>query len=163
MERVNRILRDEEYCSYLEKNRAWEEKRPFCHHDLAHFLAVARLTYLLLLEKDCRIISKEVAYGAGLLHDIGRWKEYERGGDHARHSAALAAPILQRAGFHPAEIALITAAIGQHRLDAPEGHRSPLGEALHKADGLARICFSCSARQECRGLERRPQRESLIY
>ncbi|HOA34884.1 MAG TPA: HD domain-containing protein [Bacillota bacterium] len=163
MEKVNRILSDERYRFYLQKNKALEESRPFCHHNFDHLLAVARLTYLLLLEEGCRFIHKELAYGAGLLHDIGRWKEYQCGGDHAGHSAALAGPILKRAGFHPSEQAIIIKAILQHRHSAPAGHRSPLSEALHKADGMSRLCFFCSSRKDCHGLERRPQREKLLY
>jgi len=48
-----------------------------------------------------------MAYSAGLLHDIGRWKEYQGEGDHAGHSAALAESILERAGFKPSEQKLI--------------------------------------------------------
>ena len=91
MKRINQILNNEQYCLYLLKNKALEEYRQFCRHDLEHMLAVSRLTYLLLLEKGSTAISKEVAYAAGLLHDIGRWKEYEDGTDHAGYSACLAA------------------------------------------------------------------------
>ena len=101
MEKVNRIIFDDQYRLYLLKNKALEEDRSFCHHNFEHLLTVARLTYLLLLEKECRFISKEMAYSAGLLHDIGRWKEYQGEGDHAGHSAALAESILERAGFKP--------------------------------------------------------------
>ena len=160
MERVNRILRDEELL-LPEKNRAWEEKRPsaittwrISCRGPADLLAPAGEGLPHYLQGSCLRGRLAARYRA--LEGIRK----RRG---SRSPGCAGRPILQRAGFHPAEIALITAAIGQHRLDAPEGHRSPLGEALHKADGLARICFSCSARQECRGLERRPQRESLIY
>lgn len=163
MERVNRILFDDEYRRYLLKNKACERDRPFCHHNLEHLLAVARLTYLLLLEEKCRFISKELAYSAGLLHDLGRWKEYREGGDHALHSAALAGNILKRAGFTASERELILKAIAQHRRCSPGEHRSPLSRALSRADRLSRLCFSCDAREDCRGLEQRPHREKLLY
>ncbi len=163
MQRVNRILFDEEYRCCLVKNRVLEERRSFCRHDFEHSLAVARLTYLLLLEEECRIISRDVAYGTGLLHDIGRWKEYEEGGDHALHSAALAWDILERAGFDLSERELIVKAIARHREEVPGEHRSPLSAALYRADGLARPCFYCACRSECHGLEKRPHREGLIY
>ncbi len=163
MEKVNRVLFDEEYRHYLLKNKALEECRSFCHHNFEHLLAVARLTYLLLLEEGCRFIPKEIAYSAGLLHDIGRWKEYQCGGDHAGYSAALAGSILERAGFDPSEQELILKAIVQHRHSAPGEHRSPLSAALHKADDMARLCFSCASRKNCRNVDRRPQREGLIY
>lgn len=163
MEKVNRIIFDDQYRLYLLKNKALEEDRSFCHHNFEHLLTVARLTYLLLLEKECRFISKEMAYSAGLLHDIGRWKEYQGEGDHAVHSAALAESILERAGFKPSEQKLILKAIAQHRHHNPDEHRSPLSEALAKADDLARLCFSCTAQKECRNADRRSHRSGLLY
>ncbi len=163
MGKVNRILFDDEYRLYLQKNKALEEGRSFCHHNFEHLLAVARLTYLFLLEEGCRFISKDIAYSAGLLHDIGRWKEYQGGGDHAGHSAALAGSILERAGFNISEQELILKAIAQHRHITPREHRSPLSAALCKADDMARLCFSCASRKDCRNVDRRPQRDGLIY
>ena len=163
MNRVNRILRDGDYRLYLQKNKAAEEQRAFCRHDLEHLLTVARLTYLLLLEKECRHLSKEIAYSAGLLHDIGRWREYQGEGDHALHSAALSGPILERAGFAPSEKELIVKAIAQHRRPDPGVHRSPLSLALHRADRLSRLCFSCDAQKDCRHLEGRPHWKELQY
>lgn len=163
MEKINRILFDDAYRLYLLKNKALEEHRSFCHHNFEHLLAVARLTYLLLLEQDGRFISKEMAYSAGLLHDIGRWKEYQGEGEHAGHSAELAGAILERAGFKPSERELILRAIAQHRHHEPEEHRSPLSEALFKADNMARLCFSCAAQQDCRNADRRPHRAGLLY
>lgn len=163
MRKVNRILFDEAYCLYLQKNKDLEENRLFCRHGFEHLLAVARLTYLLLLEEGCRFISKEMAYSAGLLHDIGRWKEYDIGGDHAGYSAALAGPILDRAGFSLSEQELILKAISQHRHGLPDEHCSPLSAALRKADAMDRLCFSCASREGCRSLERQPQRDQLIY
>lgn len=163
MDRVNRILNDKEYRLYLLKNKALEEYRVFCNHDFEHMLTVARLTYLLLQEERCKFISKEMAYGAGLLHDIGRWKEYQDGTDHALHSAALAEPILARAGFEPPERELMVKAIAQHREKHKGEHRSPLSKALHKADGIARLCFNCAARKDCKALDRRPHTEGLEY
>ncbi len=163
MKNVNRILCDEEYRSLLRRNREAEKDRHFCCHDFEHLLTVARLTYLFLLEDGCRLITREMAYSAGLLHDIGRWKEYEGGGDHAGISAALAGPILERAGFNASEQELIAKAIAQHRHDTPGEHRSPLSSALHKADAMSRLCFSCASRKDCRSLDRRAHRERLVY
>ena len=163
MEKVNRILSDDEYRLYLLKNKGLEEHRPFCRHNFEHALAVARLTYLLLLEGGCRFISKEIAYSAGLLHDIARWQEYQGGGDHAELSAALAGSILQRAGFDLSEQEFILKAIAQHRRSDPAEHRSPLSMALRKADDMARLCFSCPSQKNCRNVEQRPQRKGLVY
>ncbi len=164
MKRVNRILADEQYRLYLLKNKALEEYRSFCNHDFDHMLAVARLTYLLLLEDNCRLIAKGPAYAAGVLHDIGRWKEYQDGTDHALYSAELAEPILQRAGYEPAERELIVKAIAQHRdKEEKSAHRSPLSEALRRADSLARLCFQCSASAGCKCSGSRPHTDGLLY
>lgn len=164
MERVNRILSDEQYRVYLLKNKGPEEYRIFCTHDLEHMLTVARLTYLLLLEEDCKFITQALAYAAGLLHDIGRWKEYQDGTDHAGYSAVLAGAILERAGFETSERELIVKAIAQHRdKDEQEGHLSPLSKALRKADGMARLCFSCAVLKDCQCLDKRPHTTGLIY
>lgn len=163
MDRVNRLLFDDQYRLYLLKNKALEEYRVFCTHNLEHMLAVARITYLLLLEDNCKFISKELAYAAGLLHDIGRWKEYQDGTDHARHSAVLAEPILERAGFELPERELIVKAVTQHREKHTGEHRSPLSEALRKADGMARLCFTCTVLKDCKCLDSRPHTEGLIY
>lgn len=163
MERVNRILFDDEFRLYLLKNEAAEERRPFCGHGLEHLAAVARLTYLLLLEQECRLISREMAYSAALLHDIGRWKEYRNGGDHADHSASLAGPILERAGFTSSEKELILKAISQHRRCERGEHRSPLSKALNRADRLSRLCFYCDSRKDCRNVEQRPHWKELQY
>ncbi|HOB86399.1 MAG TPA: HD domain-containing protein [Bacillota bacterium] len=163
MERINRLIFDEEYRLYLLKNKAPEETRIFCKHDFEHLLNVARLTYLLLLEEGCPFISKEQAYAAGLLHDIGRWKEYLDGVDHAEYGAQLAEPILHRSGFQPEEIDLIVEAIRQHRgkID-PQEPLSPLGRALRQADQLSRLCFMCTALSDCKQIINRPNIEGLI-
>ncbi len=164
MKQINHILNNEQYRLYLLKNKALEEYRQFCNHDFEHMLAVSRLTYLLLLEKSCTAISKELAYAAGLLHDIGRWKEYQDGTDHAAYSALLAGPILENAGFEPAEQELIVKAIAQHRdKESGDTHRSPLSEALRQADSLSRLCFQCSAIKGCKCPNSRPHYKELNY
>ncbi|MEW5784337.1 MAG: HD domain-containing protein [Bacillota bacterium] len=164
MKRVNLVLFDEQYRLYLLKNMAPEEYRVFCNHNFEHMLTVARLVYLLLLEENCRFISKEMAYAAGLLHDIGRWKEYQDGTDHALQSAILADPILERAGFAAAERDLITKAIAQHRgKEKTDTHYSPLSKALRKADSMARLCFQCGALKDCRSTDNRPHTQELEY
>ncbi|HED24332.1 MAG TPA: HD domain-containing protein [Firmicutes bacterium] len=164
MKRVNKILSSREYHECLEHNSQREESRHFCGHPFEHLLTVARLTYLLLLEEGCPFITRETAYAAGLLHDIGRWQEYDCGIDHALASAQLAGPILKKAGFSRAEVGLITRAIAQHRLkNFEQTHRSPLSSALARADQYSRLCFICEARSDCRIQGRQPHREELVY
>lgn len=164
MDRINKIIFDEDYCLYLHKNNVEEKNRVFCKHHFEHLIAVARLTYLLILEEGSPFISREIAYAAGLLHDIGRWNQYQTEADHAKISSNLADPILDKAGFPEAERKLIQKAIAQHRLeDERNQHITPLSKALKKADDLSRLCYCCSARHNCKKLNKQPQRERLIY
>ena len=57
------------------------ETRIFCGHDMAHFLDVARLAYLFNLEENLKL-EKEEIYTAALLHDVGRFVQYEDGTPH---------------------------------------------------------------------------------
>ncbi len=164
MKRVNKIIESPDYNLYLQRNEKAEEGRLFCKHPFEHLVAVARLTYILLLEDNALFISREMAYAAGLLHDIGRWQQYQTGEDHAESSAKLAAPLLESAGFSKSETDLILKAIRQHRLKAKaEEHRSPLSIALCRADAYTRICFCCSVRDKCNALDSHPHSDHLEY
>ncbi len=164
MDRCTNIIENRQYQLYLSKNEEQESERVFCGHHFEHLLAVARLTYLLLLEEGQPFISREIAYAAGLLHDIARWQEYQTGADHAEASSKLAGPILEKAGFLLSERQLIQKAISQHRsMDNDSQHTSPLSRALRKADQYSRLCFKCDERSNCYKLEQQPHKRRLIY
>ncbi|MBW6462681.1 MAG: HD domain-containing protein [Firmicutes bacterium] len=164
MDRVNRIIIDPEFEGYLHKIDIAEEGRLFCSHHFDHLLSTARLTWIYLLEGGSPYISREIAYAAGFLHDIGRWREYRDGGDHADYSAELAKPLLRKSGFSEAESGLIIKAIKQHRDSYdPEIHRSPLSLALNRADKHSRLCFTCNAREVCNKLNKQPHKCRLEY
>lgn len=164
MERCNKIISNPDYQGYLQQTGALEAKRIYCRHNFEHLLTVARLTYILLLENGFPYISREIAYGAGLLHDIGRWQEYTEGKDHAEGSAEMADPILKEAGFTLSERSLIIKAISQHRKKLDQKmHRSPLSKALSKADNLSRLCFLCTASNNCNKPDRQAHKGRLVY
>jgi len=148
---------------------AKEITRKFCGHDLQHFIDTARIAYILILEEKLGEnpwagnvnFEKEIVYGAALLHDVGRWKEYETGEDHAEASAWLAKPILEGAGYSPDEIEIICRAILEHR-SLPQ-HPSLLGYILYKADKLSRSCFNCGAQSECYKWDEKQKRSFLTY
>ena len=52
MERVNRILEHDGYQECLRKNETAEKDRRFCRHDMAHFLDVARIAWILNLQEE---------------------------------------------------------------------------------------------------------------
>lgn len=148
MTRVNKLLDHPDYSLYLEKINQLEKERIFCRHGFEHGLNVARIAYTYLLEKGEKSLGKETIYVAALLHDIGRWVEYQTGEDHAEVSARLALPLLKACGFDPEEIQVILIGIKEHR-QHPDDHLSLLGEALAVADDWARDCRSCSAQKQC--------------
>ena len=77
MKKVNDILNNSVYKESLEKLLKYEEKREFCRHDLKHFIDMARIAYIMVLEKGLPY-SKELIYAIGLLHDIGRVKQMKK-------------------------------------------------------------------------------------
>ena len=146
MEKINLILNNPEFINYLNKNQEFEIDRIYCSHNEQHFLDVARVAYILNLENGLAI-DKETIYALGLLHDIGRWMEYEKGIDHAFASSILAEGILKKSGYSKENIDEILIAIEGHRNN--DGF-SILGKLLYKADKLSRNCISCKARSTCK-------------
>ena len=102
MERVNKIFNNILYKEYLNKLEAYEEKREFCRHNLEHFLDMSRIAYMMVLEKNLQY-SKEVIYAIGLLHDIGRVEQYEKGIGHHIASFNIAKEILKDIDFKEEE------------------------------------------------------------
>lgn len=159
MERVNKIMNHGLFQVYLAKNRKAEENRRFCRHDMGHFLDVARLAMIFYLRNGCLSDSvsvsgdsedaeEEMIYAAALLHDIGRWKQYECGMPHEKASALLAPEILSDCGFTEKETAQILEAVVNHRNEAVKEEQSLRG-LLYRADKMSRSCFCCEAEGEC--------------
>ncbi|MGI6119072.1 MAG: HD domain-containing protein [Desulfosporosinus sp.] len=148
MARVNQLLQLEDYISYIEKIDEMERDRLFCKHGFEHGLNVAQIAYAYLLEKEELSISKESVYAAALLHDIGRWVEYQTGEDHAEASARLALPLLEACNFRSDEIQVIIKGIREHRRHH-EDNLTLLGAALALADDWARDCRQCSVQAQC--------------
>lgn len=147
MERVNKILQHKLYIKYIDKNRKAEENRRFCRHDMGHFLDVARLAMIFNLQQNLAI-PEELIYGAALLHDIGRWKQYEDGTPHEKASADLASEILADCGFTAKENKQIVAAIDAHRNEKVKEEQNLRG-ILYRADKMSRSCFCCEAQADC--------------
>lgn len=124
-----------------------EEGRRFCHHDMGHFLDVARLAMIFALQEG-QPLPEEMIYAAALLHDIGRWRQYEDGTPHEKASALLAPEILVESGFTKEETEQILSAILNHRNAAVKKDRT-LDGILYRADKMSRSCFCCEAEKEC--------------
>ena len=164
MEKIKNIIKDRRFKNYLEKNLAAEKQRKFCNHNFEHLLSVARIAYILVLEQGLEPdISRETVYASGLLHDIGRWKEYETGKDHALLSAELAREILEEAGFERRNIESIIRAIKEHRGTVESNEGTLLGAILRRADILSRPCWDCPAGEDCYKFDRMPTNQGLWY
>ncbi len=161
MDRVNRIINNKKYKEYLERINIWEKDREFCRHNMVHFLDVCRLAEIMWLEDRLSILEekkgadgeehkgkKERLYAAGLLHDIGRWQQYEEGIPHEEASAALAPAILRESGFLDYEIEEIVQAILNHRNKKVKDTNS-LSGYIYRADKKSRACFACQVQERC--------------
>lgn len=144
MKNVNIILNHPKYKALLEELNHLEEGRKFCAHTLEHFLDVARISYIAVLEEGLNY-SKEVIYSIALLHDIGRVLEYNNGVDHHEGSTIIAEELLQDTSFNREEKALIIKSIKEHRKESED----ELSKIIYKSDKLSRNCFNCKAYKEC--------------
>lgn len=147
MERYQQILLHEKYKVYIEKNEQAEADRRFCRHNMGHFLDVARIAMILNREEDYGI-PKDRIYAAALLHDVGRFMQYEKKVPHEQAGVMLAGEILSDCGYEKEECDDILEAIGNHR-NAKIKEEKTLSGLLYRADKLSRACFACKAEKEC--------------
>jgi uncharacterized protein len=140
----------------------WEKERTFCRHGVEHLLDVARIATLLVYEAHMeKEYPKDVIYGAALLHDIGRLRQYKDGTPHEVESARLAKDILKDCDYSKEEIWLMTEAIVSHRLIEAEKEKNLKG-FLYKADKLSRNCVFCPAKKNC-NWEKDKKNKYLLY
>lgn len=144
LKRVNDILNSKMYKGYIEKIDKYEENREYCRHDMNHFLTMARIAYIMVLEKQLNY-SKEIIYSVGLLHDIGRALEYEQGIPHHKASAIISKEILKEIDFSHEEKLIILKAIENHRDEC----KDELSYIIYLSDKLSRNCIKCSANETC--------------
>jgi Predicted HD superfamily hydrolase len=126
LKRIELLLKEPLYQENMNLNAQEEQEARYCLHDFQHHLDVARIAYILVLENNDlnyfikenglsgKLAAKELIYAAGLLHDIGKWKEQQEGVDHASFGARVAREILPHAFFNTREIEIIGRAIYEH-------------------------------------------------
>lgn len=136
-----------------------EEGRIYCGHNMEHFLDVARVCYIQVLEEGLDI-SKDEVYAAGLLHDIGKGRQYESGLPHHIESAKIAEEILPACGYSKEETDRICGAIRLHR--KPVEDDDPLVRILYLADKKTRLCFACPSKEGCNWPEEKMTLE-IVY
>ena len=147
MDKINQILQHTLFQQYMNANAQKETERIFCRHNMPHVLDVARIAYILNVEEDYGL-SKDLIYGAALLHDIGRHVQYETGEKHAFVSARLAESILVDCGFVEEDRAAIVSAIYTHS-DKEIIQEKTLNGLIARADQLSRACYVCPATEQC--------------
>lgn len=144
MENVNSILSNPKYKELLRKLGELEKDRWYCGHDLSHFLDVARIAYITVMEEKLNF-KKEVIYAIALLHDIGRVSEYTEGKDHHKASAEIAKDLLGETNFTVEDKEDILRAIDNHRKETDD----ELSKLIYTSDKLSRNCLNCRAYKEC--------------
>lgn len=161
-------MKNESYQEAMLKNEAHERNRIYCLHDFSHQLDVARITYIMSLEKGLNV-KKEVIYATALLHDIGRYVEYEGIMPHHEASARIAKKILEATGYEKEEIRMIVETILNHRnkMDSTEKEldfntNAEFSKLFYQADKLSRNCFTCQASATCKWPQERRNKEIIL-
>lgn len=157
MDRINRILQHPLFKQYMDANAEKEADRIFCRHNMPHVMDVARIAYILNIEETYGL-TKDMIYGAALLHDIGRHVQYETGEKHAFVSAGLAPEILQDCGYCEAEVQGIVDAIYTHSDKSIIQDRN-LSGLIARADQLSRACYACPVQELCNWDDERKNQE----
>ena len=160
MERYEKIIHDEVYITHVRRCEEFEKDRQFGHHDMAHFLDVARVGMLINLTEDYGI-PKDMIYAAALLHDVGRDVQYADGTPHDEASYAIAKELLKTTEYSTGEQEEILNAILSHRKADIRNEKS-LSGLLYRADKESRPCYFCIAEPECNWKSDRKNR-NLIW
>lgn len=160
MNQINQIIHHPDYLAHIAKIGEWERNREFCRHNTSHFLDVARIAMILNVQEGYGI-QQELIYAAALVHDIGRWQQYESGEDHALASAKLAPAILKECGFSDAECEKIVSAIATHRESRVKDEKN-LNGLLYRADKLSRPCYFCEQEKNCNWKNEKKNMEIIL-
>lgn len=135
----------------MQENFRRETQREFCKHDVCHSLDVARIAYIMVLEDNIHI-KKENIYAAALLHDIGKWMQYDNDIPHELASVKLAKDILIECGFMEDEIEQILDMIISHR---KKDFDNLINKIFYLSDKISRNCFNCKSISECNWSEKK--------
>lgn len=146
MDKINEILTNDKYKKELKEINELEKERIFCKHNLEHFLDVARIAYIMCLERNLQY-SKDVIYAIALLHDIGRAEQYKNKNiSHDEAGIAIAKDILAETSYTEEEKNIILKGIYSHRDD---NEHIEILNIIYKSDKVSRMCFNCNAEDKC--------------
>lgn len=147
MQIINDIISHPKYQNYYNQISSLEKSRVFCKHDMTHFLDVARIGYIMILE-DGATIPKEDIYIVSVLHDIGRFEQYLHNEPHEKASARLIVDILKDLNITEDKIKNYQLAISNHR-NADIKDNLDLSGYLYRGDKASRPCHSCPEEGNC--------------
>lgn len=160
MKKFQKILQHDIFLNYLKEIVEVEQKREYCLHDLTHLLDVARYAYIKNLEEGYGL-SQNVIYGAALLHDIGKVRQYKEKIPHEITGAEECGTVLQECGYTKEEIGKIKTAILHHR-KGNDPKKNPLSELLYEADKKTRLCMYCRKKDTC-NWKAEDKNQTIIY
>lgn len=150
MKRVNAILVHPLFQKCYRRLEILEQDRKFCRHQMSHLMDVARIAYITCLEQNLGI-EKDVIYGAAILHDIGKYAQYEEGIPHEISGEKIASEILNSLPgdcvYSEEEKRMILTGIRGHR--RLRDHAEPLERLLYTSDKASRMCFACPEQSKC--------------
>ncbi len=144
LKNTNLLYQNKDFQRYIETIKACEITRQFCRHDMDHFLSVARIARIKTIEAGLNF-SRDLIYTTALLHDIGRYVQYQDKTPHEIASHQLAIPLLENLDYTAAEKTLILDAILNHRNSKAQG----FSKIFYESDKLSRACFCCPVESEC--------------
>ena len=151
MERLDKIYQHPLWKLQIEQLKQAETNRIYCCHGIEHLLDVARIAYIENIENNYGI-SKEIIYATALLHDIGRYIQYQTGIAHGQAGLDLASIILKDCYFDFNERNEILSAILNHNNKDVKEEKNLKG-LLYRADKQSRMCMFCNAVHSCKWSE----------
>lgn len=148
MPRLREAVNHPLYQQHYRKIQEVERKREYCHHDMEHFLDVARIAYIRNLELHLGY-EKELIYLVALLHDIGKDRQYLEQVPHEIASAKIAENILEdlTGACSEAEISWILQGIRGHR--RKKENMTEAEKLFYWSDKRSRKCFACAVKDSC--------------
>lgn len=158
MDKIQGILNHPIFEGSLKKIEQLEVDRKYCKHDMKHFTTVAKIMQK-INEQEKLAYSVEQIYGAALLHDLGKFIQYETGEAHQYAGLRIAEIIMSDVGYDEADITLIIKGISEH---SGWNQRSGFSELLRRSDKLSRPCYECKVSEQCKWpMEMRNKRSYL--
>lgn len=146
MDQKNKIMSHPLFIKCYDNIKKYEYDREFCLHDSTHLLEVVRIMKCINIKEELGYPLSWI-YGAGLLHDIGKFIQYESGIPHQIAGLDIAQKILLDCSYKEEEIEEILRAIKEH---SGWIKRDGFSELLRMSDKLSRRCFECKASMKCK-------------